>query len=87
MLSDRDDCDDCDDRNDCEHSVDCHDSDGDHDDDRDDCDDCDNCDDHDLDRHAVAYNHVTQSHITLTLTLSSSTHPALRTLFHYSHYY
>ena len=87
MLSDRDDCDDCDDRNDCEHSVDCHDSDDDHDDDRDDCDDCDNCDDHDLDRHADAYNHVTQSHITLTLTLSSSTHPALRTLFHYSHYY
>ena len=87
MLSDRDDCDDCDDRNDCEHSVDCHDSDDDHDDDRDDCDDCDNCDDHDLDRHADAYNHVTQSHITLTLTLLSSTHPALRTLFHYSHYY
>ena len=82
MLSDHDDCDDCDDRNDCENSVDCHDS----DDDRD-CDDCDNRDDHDLDRHAVAYNHVTQSHITLNLTLSSSTHPALRTLFHYSHYY
>ena len=84
MLSDRDDCDDCDDRNDCENSVDCHDSDDDRDDYRD---DCDNCDDHDLDRHADAYNHVTQSHITLTLTLSSSTHPALRTLFHYSHYY
>ena len=84
MLSDRDDCDHCDDRNECEHSVDCHDSDDDRDDDRD---DCDNCDDHDLDRHAVAYNHVTQSHITLNLTLSSSTHPALRTLFHYSHYY
>ena len=84
MLSDRDDCDDCDDRNDCENSADCHDSDDDRDDDSD---DCDNCDDHDLDRHAVAYNHVTQSHITLNLTLSSSTHPALRTLFHYSHYY